>query len=139
METYYPQMDRGSCGLSQSCGNVNVGESERVASALVGGVLAVGGLRHLGSLTGLMMLAAGGGLLYRSMTGHCALYQQLGIDTSQPQESSPRTENHLEPQGREDFREDYDEVDEASYESFPASDPPAYSSSGADAVPRYPR
>ncbi len=139
METYYPQMDRGSCGLTGSCGDVNVGETERMASALVGGVLAVGGLRHLGSVSGLLMLAAGGGLLYRSLTGHCALYQQLGVNTSERQTSVPRAENHLEPQSGTGFRDDFDEVDEASYESFPASDPPAYSSAASDPGPRNPR
>lgn len=134
METYFPQMKSSSCGMAGSC-NVNVGETERAASALIGGILAVGGLRRVGSLSGLLMLAAGGGLLYRGMTGHCMLYDQLGMNTRE-ERSMRQSESHLEPLAQD--RENFDEVDEASYESFPASDPPTYSSAAASG-PRYPR
>ena len=34
------------------------------------------------SLKQLLMLSLGGGLLYRGMTGHCSVYQAMGIDTT---------------------------------------------------------
>jgi uncharacterized membrane protein len=60
-------------GMSQ-----NVGEWERWLSAAAGLGLVGLGLRH-GSL---LRLLAGAGLLYRGMTGHCSMYQALGIDTA---------------------------------------------------------
>jgi uncharacterized membrane protein len=59
----------------------NVGETERIVSALAGGGLVAWGLTR-GSLGGLAMALIGGGLVYRGVTGHCMAYQTLGIDTS---------------------------------------------------------
>lgn len=58
----------------------NVGSSERVFSTAFGGVLVASGLLR-GRLRGLLLTAAGASLLYRGLTGHCAVYQQLGINT----------------------------------------------------------
>src|SRR5436309_16071413 len=60
---------------------INVGEAERWASALTGGLLLFHGLRKK-SLGGLATAAAGGSLLYRGITGHCDLYAALGINTA---------------------------------------------------------
>lgn len=62
-------------------GEENVGSSERIISTGLGGLLVANGILR-GRLPGLLMTAIGGALLYRGLTGHCALYQQLGIDTT---------------------------------------------------------
>lgn len=61
---------------------VNVGETERLASAVGGAALAIYGLTR-GSLGGVALALLGGGLVYRGTTGHCSTYQALGIDTAQ--------------------------------------------------------
>ncbi len=61
----------------------NVGETERWASLLGGGVLALYGLTR-GSLVGLGLAALGGSLLYRGATGHSPLYSALGVNTAEP-------------------------------------------------------
>ncbi len=61
----------------------NVGELERWISGAAGAALAVGGLKT-GSIGGLALAALGGSLLYRGVTGHCGLYEQLGISTADP-------------------------------------------------------
>ena len=58
---------------------VNVGENERMISAIAGGALAVYGLRR-GSLGGLLLAGLGAALGYRGISGHCAMYEKLGID-----------------------------------------------------------
>lgn len=63
---------------------VNVGPAERKASVAGGAALAVSGLRSLAKgkyLPGLAMMAAGGMFLYRGKTGHCDLYEAMGVDT----------------------------------------------------------
>jgi uncharacterized membrane protein len=60
---------------------VNVGDAERLACALGGGALAAYGLTR-GTLGGLFLAALGGGLLYRGLTGHCPMYQSLGVNTA---------------------------------------------------------
>lgn len=63
-------------------GEVNVGMDERLATGLGGGALALFGLTR-GSLRGLALALVGGGLAYRAFTGHCPMYQRLGIRRDQ--------------------------------------------------------
>jgi uncharacterized membrane protein len=60
--------------------NRNVGDGERLASFLGGSALALFGLSR-GSLGGLALAAVGGSLVYRGMSGYCAVYDALGVDT----------------------------------------------------------
>ena len=62
--------------------NVNVGQTERVASTIGGAALALYGLTR-GSLGGVALALIGGSLVYRGTTGHCSMYQALGVDTAQ--------------------------------------------------------
>jgi len=50
-------------------------------SAVGGGVLALLGLSRR-SLGGLALAAVGGSLVYRGVTGHCSMYQALGVNTA---------------------------------------------------------
>ncbi|HEX8177409.1 MAG TPA: SRPBCC family protein [Pyrinomonadaceae bacterium] len=66
-------------------GEVNVGQTERWASALGGGALAVYGLTQLirsGSWGGAVLALVGGSLIYRGTSGHCAMYEAAGINTT---------------------------------------------------------
>jgi uncharacterized membrane protein len=58
---------------------VNVGDNERMLSAIAGGALALYGLRR-GSLGGLLIAGIGAALGYRGITGYCQLYDKLGVD-----------------------------------------------------------
>ncbi len=62
---------------------VNVGDAERWASLIGGGLLAGFGLARR-SLGGLALAAVGGGLLYRGLTGHCSIYKTLNVNTAEP-------------------------------------------------------
>lgn len=59
---------------------VNVGDTERMISAIAGGALTLYGLRR-GSLGGLLVAGVGAALGYRGITGYCHLYDRLGIDS----------------------------------------------------------
>jgi uncharacterized membrane protein len=65
---------------------VNVGDKERMLSAIAGGALTLYGLRR-GSLGGLLVAGLGAALGYRGLTGHCAMYERLGIDAGGAQRS----------------------------------------------------
>jgi uncharacterized membrane protein len=69
---------------------INVGSTERVASAVGAGALITLGLRQGGILGGLLA-AVGGSLAVRAVSGHCHLYSALGVDTSEdsPNPKSP--------------------------------------------------
>jgi uncharacterized membrane protein len=64
-----------------TCGQINVGDTERVASVIGGSALTLYGLTR-GTLGGLALGVIGGSLLYRGLTGHCSAYASLGINTA---------------------------------------------------------
>ncbi len=66
---------------------VNVGSSERLASSIGGGMLALYGLSR-GTLAGLALAIAGGCLINRGMTGQCQLYRAMGVNTAGASETS---------------------------------------------------
>jgi uncharacterized membrane protein len=61
---------------------VNVSQTERWASTIGGGALAIYGLTR-GSLGGVVMALVGGALIYRGASGHCDLYAATGINTAE--------------------------------------------------------
>jgi uncharacterized membrane protein len=73
--TGYYEVDRPRGGRAR----VNVGRIERWLSAVAGGALAAYGLRRR-ERTGGAAAIAGAALLYRGATGHCNVYNALGID-----------------------------------------------------------
>lgn len=72
--------------------HINVGNSERIVSALGGAALAVWGLRSLNSASGITMLLGGSYLLVRGLTGYCPLNELLGRNTA----DMPRTASAME-------------------------------------------
>src|SRR6185436_1524442 len=60
---------------------VNVSTPERWVSALGGGALLAYGANHH-SWNRALLMAAGGGLLHRAVTGQCQLYKVLNVNTA---------------------------------------------------------
>ena len=76
---------------SQRCGtplkDKNVGQVEQLASMLVGGGLLAYGIAP-GARFRLISLLAGASLIYRGASGHCELYQRLGVDTAKSEKQT---------------------------------------------------
>lgn len=64
---------------TQGQGGVNVGDYERLGSTLGGAVLALYGITR-GSWAGMALAVLGGTLVYRGVSGHCQMYEALGIN-----------------------------------------------------------
>jgi len=62
--------------------NINVGNIERIASAVAGGCLAIYGLSRRSPL-GVLATIAGVAFLHRGVTGYCDAYKRLGINTAE--------------------------------------------------------
>lgn len=77
------QLSRSREHESHSSGQLaceNVGSTERIVSAGLGGLLVASGIFR-GRMPGLLLSAVGASLLYRGLSGYCALYEQLGVNT----------------------------------------------------------
>ena len=60
---------------------VNIGMTERVVTGIIGGIFAASAISKP-TLPRLLLGAVGGGLIHRSVSGYCPLYEKLGIDRS---------------------------------------------------------
>jgi uncharacterized membrane protein len=69
--------------------NTNVSPVERFVSATAGGALLAYGLKRGGGL-GTVFSLLGGSLAFRGTTGHCHVYEAMGVDTNQGGETAPR-------------------------------------------------
>ncbi len=72
--------DTGAVG-GQGQQSINVGETERWASTIGGGALALYGLTR-GSVGGIVLALVGGAFIYRGTTGHCDVYKAAGVNTA---------------------------------------------------------
>ena len=96
---------------------LNVRPGERWASVLGGLVMSVLALRERSAPAAL----GAAYLLFRGLSGHCYVYQALGID---PFRHGIRQWPADEPPPPS--VDEGDEVTESSWESFPTSDPPSW-------------
>jgi uncharacterized membrane protein len=69
-------------------GGVNVNQTERWVSGLAGGALAIYGLTRR-SWGGAVLALVGGTLIARGSTGHCYMYDALGVNTAGTETGNP--------------------------------------------------
>jgi uncharacterized membrane protein len=73
---------------AESGGDVNVNQTERWISGLAGGALAIYGLTRR-TWGGAVLALVGGTLIHRGSTGHCYMYDALGVSTAGTETGNP--------------------------------------------------
>ena len=73
---------------AESGGDVNVNQTERWISGLAGGALALYGLTRR-TWGGAVLALVGGTLIHRGSTGHCYMYDALGVNTAGTEAGNP--------------------------------------------------
>lgn len=101
---------------------LNVAADERLISMAAGAALLLLGLLRLPLLVAALILS-GGYLFYRGFTGHCFGYEWMGINKAAKRFMGQQTAEVSNVPPPSVARSDT--VTETSWESFPASDPPA--------------
>jgi uncharacterized membrane protein len=89
----------GEGGVEQSASGVNVGQTERWASTIGGGALALYGITR-GSLGGIALALVGAALVQRGMSGHCNVYDAIGYNTAEGGAGLRNSENVSVPAER---------------------------------------
>ena len=93
IEGAFTQEIRG--GAQPQPANVNVSTPERWISAFGGGALLAYGATHQ-SWNRVLLMAAGGGLLHRAVTGQCQLYRALNVNTAERGQNGVTSVHHGE-------------------------------------------
>lgn len=116
--------------MSEELRVINVRREERLISVVVGGALILVMLRPRG-VWGLMLALVGAKLVYRGLTGHSYIYTFMEINTEEDRLraiTAARNGGQQAPTEERDTAEK-DDVDMTSEQSFPASDPPSFTTS----------
>lgn len=96
---------------------INVGKGDRFLGLGAGVLMVLLAVWRI-SLASILLLASGLYLIYRGISGHCYIYELVGINTV----GMLQEDGQIPPVGVGP----YDEVAESSWESFPTSDAPAW-------------